>query len=111
VPLSTIRHLIAKYAEVAADIIRLTANRPELRDTLTSDVATIGAEVVHAIAHEHAVHLSDIVIRRTGLGSMDSPDDTALRAAAAIAAAQLGWDDARSQAEIDSVREFYHLEK
>ena len=110
VPLPTIRHLIAKYAEAAAGIIKLTADRPELRDTLSATVPTLAGEVVHTIQHEHACHLSDVVIRRTGMGAMDEPDGQALRAAAEIAANELGWSQTQVEAEIEMVRRFYRID-
>jgi glycerol-3-phosphate dehydrogenase len=109
VALPTIRHLIAKYAEAAAGIIRITEDRPELREPVSPDVTTLRAEVVHTIRHEQARRLSDIVIRRTGLGAAERPDDTAVRECAAIAAAELGWDDARTSEEIALVRAFYEI--
>lgn len=108
-PLPAIRHLTAKYGEAAAAIVRLTAERPELREPLSSAVPTLGAEVVHTIRHEQAVSLSDIVIRRTGMGAMGHPDQAAVRAAAKIAAAELGWDEERTEAENHSIAEFYRI--
>jgi glycerol-3-phosphate dehydrogenase len=110
IPLPPIRHLIAKYGEAAAEIIRLTAERPDLQAPVSSTVPTLAAEVVHAIRHEQAMRLSDIVIRRTGLGSADPPDEAALAGCAGIARAELGWDDARTAEEIAAVREFYRLD-
>jgi glycerol-3-phosphate dehydrogenase len=108
-PLPVIRHLIAKYGEGAADIIRLTHAHPELQAPLAPGVPTLGAEVVHVIQHEQAMRLTDIVIRRTALGSMDPPGEEALRSAAALAGAELGWDQQRVASEIDAVRDFYRL--
>jgi glycerol-3-phosphate dehydrogenase len=107
VPLATIRHLITKYGEAAAAIIRLTGDRPDLRETVAPDSPTLGAEIVYTIRHEQAMRLADAVIRRTALGAMDCPDETALRTSARIAAAELGWDDTRTQAEIELVRAGY----
>ncbi len=110
IPLPPIRHLIAKYGEAAADIIKLTAERPDLQAPVSPSVPTLAADVVHVIRHEQAVRLSDIVIRRTGLGSADPPEEAALAACAAVAKAELGWDEARTAAEIAAVRDFYRLE-
>lgn len=107
VPLVTIRHLTAKYAEAAAAIVRLTEDRPELRESLGANVPTLAAEVVHTIRHEHALRLTDIVIRRTGLGAAGVPDDGALLRAGEIAAAELHWDAGRLESEINEVRAFY----
>ena len=109
VPLPVIRHLIAKYGEAAAGIIRMTHERPELQPSLAPDTPTLAAEVVHAIRHEQAVHLTDIVIRRTGLGSMDAPGEEAVRAASQLAASELGWNGERIASEIQAVRDFYRI--
>jgi glycerol-3-phosphate dehydrogenase len=109
VPLETLRHLIGLYADRAADVIRIMPERDELRTPVDTGVATIGAEVVHAIRHEMAVRLPDIVIRRTGLGSAGMPSQEAVERCARIAAAELGWDDARTREEISAVTRFYEI--
>jgi glycerol-3-phosphate dehydrogenase len=109
VPLPVIRHLIKLYAEGAAEIIRLTHDRPDLQTPIAAGSETLKAEIVHVIRHEMAARLTDIVIRRTGLGSAGPPAPEALAAAAQIAGAELGWDAARMEAEITEVRRFYHI--
>jgi glycerol-3-phosphate dehydrogenase len=106
-PLATIRHLIALYAERAADIVRLMHERPDLRAPVTATAATLGAEIVHVIRHEMAMRLTDIVIRRTGLGSAGMPEEAALRGCADVASRELGWDGVRTDEELSAVREFY----
>jgi glycerol-3-phosphate dehydrogenase len=109
VPLPLIRHLIGKYAENAAAVVSLFAERRELATPVSSDAPTIAAEVVHAIRAEMAVRLSDIVIRRTALGAAGHPGQPALRACAEVAAAELGWDDARMSREVEDVDRFYRI--
>jgi len=109
VPLPLIRHLIAVYAEGAAEIIRLTRARPELETPLSAGVDTIAAEVVYTIQREMAVRLTDILVRRTGLGSAGRPPEEAVRAAARIARAELSWDDERTAQEITEVSRFYAI--
>jgi glycerol-3-phosphate dehydrogenase len=106
-PLPTIRHLITRYAERAADIVRLMAEREDLRAPVAPNAATLGAEVVHTIRHEMAVRLADGVIRRTGLGGGGQPGADALAECARIAAGELGWDHARTMDEIAAVNGFY----
>jgi glycerol-3-phosphate dehydrogenase len=108
-PMATIRHLIALYAERARDIVRLMHERDDLRAPLAPGIATLGAEVVHVIRHEMAVRLSDVVIRRTGLGAAGPPDDGALAWCAAIAARELGWSADRKDEEIVAVKQFYTI--
>ena len=107
-PLPLIRHLMGRYAEHAAAIVRLMAAEPALQQALP-DRPHVAAEIVYAIRHESAVRLADIVIRRLGLGSTERPGDAVLHAAASVAASELDWDRARTSAEITQVDEFYRL--
>jgi glycerol-3-phosphate dehydrogenase len=109
-PLSTIRHLIARYAERSPDIITLMQQRPELRRTLSQTEPTLGAEVVHAIRNEMAIRLSDILCRRTGSGAMGHPGDEAVRECARIAASELGWTADQAAQEIAAVNQFYAID-
>lgn len=109
VDLPTIRHLIRLYAEAAADIIRLMHERPDLCEPVGAGVPTVAAEVVHVIRHEMAIRLPDIVVRRTGLGSAAPPPRDAVEACARLAAAELGWDQARIDEEIAAVDRVYEM--
>ena len=110
VPLPLIRHLISLYAEGAAEIIRLVHERPDLSEPLCAGTNTIKAEVIHTIRHEMAVRLTDILIRRTSLGSAGPPPAEAVQTAARVAQAELGWDASRTSAEIATVKSFYDFE-
>ena len=109
VPLQTLRHLIGLYADRAPEVIRIMPERDALRTPVAAGIETIGAEVAHAIRHEMAVRLTDIVIRRTGLGSAGMPPPEAVERCARIAAMELGWDGARTQQEIAAVTRFYEI--
>ncbi len=63
----------------------------------------IEAEILHGIRHEMALSLSDIVFRRTDLGTAGHPGTAVLESAAAIAATELGWSAARREDELRRV--------
>jgi len=109
VPLPLIRHLIRLYAESVPSMITLLHQRPDLREPLDPSVETIGAEVLHVIRHEMALRLSDIVVRRTGVGTAGPPPRGAIETAARIAAEELGWDSQRMVDEIAAVRKIYEI--
>jgi glycerol-3-phosphate dehydrogenase len=100
-------HLVATYAERCEAIIRLMAERREWAEPISSLVPVTGAEIVHAIREESAIRLSDVVMRRTPLGSMEYPGDEVVRRAAAIAASELGWDAGRMEEELQLLRGCY----
>jgi glycerol-3-phosphate dehydrogenase len=109
VPEPAITRLAARYSEAAAEIVRMMAEEASLRSPLSLTVPTVGAEVVHVIRHEMAVHLSDIVMRRTGLGAREHPGAEALAACAGIAAAELNWTAARQADEIAAVDRLFQI--
>ncbi|HXE79995.1 MAG TPA: FAD-dependent oxidoreductase [Vicinamibacterales bacterium] len=93
----------------ARRIADLAAAHPELAAPLAPGVPAIGAQVIEAVRHELAVSLEDVVLRRTALGSAGYPGDEAVRAAAAIMAAELGWSEERIASEIEGVRRYYEI--
>jgi glycerol-3-phosphate dehydrogenase len=110
VPLATLTRLSGRYAESAGDIVRLMAARHDLRREVSGGVQTVGAEVVHAIRNEMAVRLSDVVVRRTGLGAGGHPGSEAVAACARIAAGELGWSPERVAEEVAAVDRVYAIE-
>ena len=67
------------------------------------DSNVIRAEAVHAVRHEMAKNLADVVVRRTELGSGNHPGDDALHDVAAIVAHELGWDAQETDAQLQAV--------
>ena len=106
-PAAVITRLSEVHAERSADIVRLMLEREALRAPLVPGSAVTGAEVVHVIREEMAVHLSDIVLRRTTVGAAGHPGPELLDACASVAAGELGWDDATRQREIADVEAWY----
>jgi glycerol-3-phosphate dehydrogenase len=104
---SVTRHLAALYGEGGAHVVRFIVERPELAEPVAPGCETLGAEVVHVMRHEMAMHLTDVVIRRTGLGASGHPGNDALLGCARIAAHELGWSQAQVDAEIAAAEEFY----
>jgi glycerol-3-phosphate dehydrogenase len=59
--------------------------------------------VERAVHEEMALKLSDIVLRRTTLGTTGSLNRRVLAETVQLAAAELGWDAMRQEAEIEEV--------
>jgi len=108
-PSSVLQRLSAVYAERSAEIIRLMADRRELGQPLAEGADATGAEVIHVIREEMALHLSDIVVRRMGVGAPGHPGADVLSASAQIASAELGWSEEQQAREISAVEEIYRV--
>ncbi|HSM57902.1 MAG TPA: glycerol-3-phosphate dehydrogenase/oxidase [Candidatus Sulfomarinibacteraceae bacterium] len=65
------------------------------------------AEVLHAVRHEMALKLSDVVCRRTELGSAGPPPPQVAEQCATLMAQELGWKRQRVTREIDELYETY----
>jgi glycerol-3-phosphate dehydrogenase len=81
--------------------------RPDLGEPVSDGSPTLRVEIVYVIRAEMAVRLTDIVVRRTGLGGSGHPGRAAIEACATVAASELGWDDARVADEIAAVEATY----
>ncbi len=94
--------LLERYGTLTMELIALINADPSLGDLLPGGEAHLKVEVVYAAATEGAVHLTDILTRRTRI-SIEARDRglSAAPHAAALAAPILGWDAARVAEEID----------
>ena len=97
-----IEHLLRRYGALTQEVLDLVAERPELGEPLEGAEDHLRAEVVYAASHEGALHLTDILTRRTRI-SIEAWDRgvSAAPVAAALVAPVLGWDEARTKEEIE----------
>lgn len=97
-----IDHLLGRYGGLVDDLLELVAARRDLGVPLPGADDYLGAEIVYAVTHEGARHLDDVLTRRTRI-SIETFDRgvSAAPAVAALMAAELGWDDARTAEEVD----------
>lgn len=97
-----IEHLLNRYGVLTDELLDLIRERPELQEPLPGADDYIAAEVVYAATHEGALHLEDVLARRTRI-SIEAWDRgvEAAPVAAKLMAEVLGWDDARTAREIN----------
>jgi glycerol-3-phosphate dehydrogenase len=97
-----IDHLLGRFGGLIDEVLALIVARPELADPLPGTEDYLSAEVVYAVTHEGARHLDDVLARRTRI-SIETFDrgTLAVTAAADLMAAELGWDQARRDDEVD----------
>ncbi|GAB3607712.1 glycerol-3-phosphate dehydrogenase/oxidase [Conyzicola nivalis] len=96
-----IEHLLNRYGVLTDELLDLIRERPELLEPLPGADDYIGAEVVYAATHEGALHLEDVLARRTRI-SIEAWDRgvSAAPVAAALMGEALGWDQARIDNEV-----------
>jgi glycerol-3-phosphate dehydrogenase len=60
-----VRHLLDRYGSLVHEVLALANGRPELLKPIESAPDYLGVEVVYAATHEGALHLEDVLARRT----------------------------------------------
>jgi glycerol-3-phosphate dehydrogenase len=102
VPVGVLEHLLERYGTLATEVLDLVHARPELAAAVTGAPEYLAAEVVYAARAEAALHLDDVLTRRTRISieTAHRGDESAAHAAALMASA-LGWDAATRSREID----------
>ena len=97
----TVAFLGQNYGTESRAVIDLARQAPALKDIICED-GQIMAAVIHAIREESAQTLSDILLRRTGVGTIGHPGMDMLEKIASVAAKESGWDNARMEREIQA---------
>ena len=100
-------HLVGRYGGQVGEVLDLLSGDPSLATSLGeaggSPTRYLRAEVVHAVTHEGARHMDDVMVRRARL-AMEEPDGGATVAGevAALMAGPLGWaaDDQRHELDL-----------
>ncbi|TAL38880.1 MAG: glycerol-3-phosphate dehydrogenase/oxidase [Spirochaetes bacterium] len=101
--IKTLEYLARNYGTEYNAVLELARADKKLAQQVSAD-GEILAEVVYAVRVECARTLSDIMLRRTGTGTLGYPGDKIMKLVAAVAAKELKWDAARVRKEIASVK-------
>lgn len=98
---ATVDHLLHRYGSNIADIADIAIDKPSLAVPLHGAPAYLGAEIAYAITHEGALHLDDLMLRRTRM-VYEYPDEAraAVPAVAAIASRYLDWTPEHAALEV-----------
>jgi glycerol-3-phosphate dehydrogenase len=100
-------HLIYNYGSLYPLVLKIGEKDPQLWQQVPGSKEVIRAEVVYAVREEMANTLSDVVFRRTDLGSAGHPGLPALKAVAESMGRELGWNQKRMNREIKETEASY----
>jgi glycerol-3-phosphate dehydrogenase len=97
-----VRRLLGRYGSQIDDVLALAQRDERLRQPVEGGAGVLGAEVVYAATHEGALHVDDVLARRTHLSIETADRGTAAAPhVARLLAPLLGWDDARRDREVE----------
>lgn len=100
---ATAELLTRLYGSDTGELFELVRSDERLRCPATPDGEPL-ATVAYAARNEAVVHLTDVLLRRTGIGQLGDPGPAVLESAADIVAAELGWTASQRNRELDEAR-------
>lgn len=109
---SRIDHLLRRHGTLATEVLDLIADDPSLATPLPGADDYLRAEVVYAASHEGALHLEDVLTRRTR-ASIETWDRgvAAAPVVAELMAPVLGWDQDAIDREVAHYRSRVEAER
>ena len=96
-----VRHLLDRYGSLIHDVLSAADGRPDLLDPIAEAPTYLKVEVAYAVVAEGALHLEDVLARRTRISiEYAHRGVNCAREVAEVMAPVLGWDDAAVEAEV-----------
>ncbi len=105
----TVEYVSRNYGTESRAVFAIARENRRFAEVVSHD-GEIMAEVVYAITDESACTLTDIMLRRTGIGTLGNPGRRVTEKVALLAAEMLGWDERRMHEEIAALNRVYNLE-
>jgi glycerol-3-phosphate dehydrogenase len=96
--------LIYRYGSTYSAVLKYLANDTPFEPPPAGLPRLVEAEILHAVREEMAQKLTDVLFRRTTLGSFEALGEGYLRACAAVMAPELGWDETTLNKEVDEAQ-------
>ena len=90
---TSMERLVSNYGSLTQDLANMIAQDLNLGEPIAPGSLVLKAEIVRACRKEMVCGLSDLVFRRTDLGTSGFPSNAAFESAAQIASQELGWLD------------------
>ena len=103
----SIEHLVYTYGSDYQRLVESMLKQPDLARGIDRPFPVTVAELKHAVHHEMALTLDDVIRRRTELGSTGVPTMATLQRCAGFIGPEFQWSSARQQQEIAAVIQSY----
>ncbi|MEI8214486.1 MAG: glycerol-3-phosphate dehydrogenase/oxidase [Actinomycetota bacterium] len=109
---ATVTHLLDRYGSLIEEILEIIDADSSMAQRLIPELPYIKAEILHAVTHEGALSVEDVLLRRTRISfeAFDGGVDVAADVAKIIGA-QLGWGAKERSASVDSFIELMEKEE
>lgn len=109
---ATVTHLLGRYGSLIEEILEIMDTDSSMSQRLIPELPYIKAEILHAVTHEGALSVEDVLLRRTRIcfEAADSGADVAAEVAKIIGA-ELGWGAKERSASVNSFTDVIEKEE
>ena len=104
----TVEGLARYYGRECSPVLELARQDRSLAEPMNEE-GEIFAQAVFAIRREMALTLKDLLVRRTGMGTLGNPGDGKILKLAELAAKELNWDETRKELEIKEAEKLFSI--
>jgi len=104
----TIEYVSRNYGTDSNVVFQIARDDPRYAEVISQD-GEILAEVVYAIRYEGAKTLTDIMLRRTGTGTLGNPGKDIVNKITIVATELLKWDSKKIEGEVASLIDAYRI--
>jgi glycerol-3-phosphate dehydrogenase len=102
---STVERFLGRYGSAVTELVELIRQDPSLSAPVTGAEGYLAAEIVHAVTHEGALDLDDVLSRRTRIAfEYPSRGQACLEQVADLVGARLGWDVSARREAVEAYR-------
>jgi glycerol-3-phosphate dehydrogenase len=101
VPVGALEHLLERYGSLTPEVLAVAGEAPGLAGPVAGAPEYLAAEIAYGARAEGALHLEDVLTRRTRI-SIETPHrgEESARHAAGLVGAELGWSAADVDREV-----------
>jgi len=103
----TINHWVKSYGTEYSEVRTLLDVSEQQVPYSQDSYPVTSAQVKYAVQKEMAIKMSDVLLRRTGIGSVGLPAESILESIANTMAAELDWSPLKIKAEIEETKKYY----
>jgi len=105
-PIPSVDNLCRLYGSRLPALFDLARERTDLLAPLGPN-GDIGAQVIFSVREEMAATLSDVIMRRTGIGQFGPPSPEVIEQVSRLMAEECAWSENRRKAEVDALAPWF----
>ncbi len=106
-PKEVVENLARNYGGQIESLLNLIDEEESFGQPVCEAFPDIQAQIVYAVREEMALSVEDVLLRRTGLGTLGWPGDVAAECVARVMAQELDWDEDEQRQQIEGARRRY----